>query len=122
MFGSEGWAMSTKHLLGPTRWQKITIFAVLFLLCIPALLPVTWMVSTSLKTDKQVFATNGAGQQAFSITQIIPHPVRLENYPDALTAVPFRVYLRNTVFLCAVTIFGAVLSSAVVAFGFGKMD
>lgn len=90
-------------------------------LSIPAILPITWMVSTSLKTDQQVFAANSANQP-LSLKEIVPNPIHFQNYPDAMTAVPFRVYLRNTVFLCVVTIVGSVLSSAFVAYGFAKME
>ncbi len=114
--------MSAKRLTGPTRLHKILILVALCALCIPAIMPIVWMVSTSLKTDHQVFATGGTGGHSWSLAQIIPNPIRWQNYPDAMTAVPFRVYLRNTVFLCLVTIFGSVLSSALVAFGFAKMD
>jgi multiple sugar transport system permease protein len=114
--------MSVRTFGGPTRWQKFLILFALVALCIPALMPMAWMVSTSLKTDKQIFALNGTAQQGLSLSQFIPNPVRIQNYADALTTVPFRVYVRNTVFLCIVNIFGAVLSSALVAFGFAKLE
>ncbi|AIE85487.1 sugar ABC transporter permease [Fimbriimonas ginsengisoli Gsoil 348] len=93
----------------------------LVVLSIPALLPMAWMVSTSLKTDKQVFATEGKGAPTVSLKSLVPRPVNLKNYPDALTALPLRVYVRNTAFLCLMNILGAVLSSAVVAYGFARM-
>ncbi len=101
-------------------FQRALVYAVLLLLSIPALLPMTWMVSTSLKADQQVFATEGKAAPTVSFKSLIPSPVQWQNYPKALRAVPFRVYLRNTVLLCAVTVFGAVLSSAIVAYGFAR--
>ena len=79
------------------------------------------MISTSLKTDAQIFPREGQEASAFSARNLIPSPFKLANYPEALRTVPFAIYLRNTLFLCAATVFGAVLSSAVVAYGFARM-
>lgn len=100
--------------------RKALVYLVLVLLCVPALMPLMWMVSTSLKTDAQVFATGGAGSNAVTLGSLIPNPVDFSNYPKALQAVPFPVYLRNTVFLVLVSILAGVFSSAVVAHGFAR--
>jgi multiple sugar transport system permease protein len=79
------------------------------------------MVSTSLKSDAQIFPP--AGQQTtVSLASMVPHPIRLENYPSAVRTVPFATYLQNTVLLCALTVIGTVLSSSVVAYGFGRLQ
>ncbi|AIE86005.1 carbohydrate ABC transporter permease [Fimbriimonas ginsengisoli] len=101
-------------------FQRISIYFVLVILAIPALLPMAWMTSTSLKSDKQIFATEGKAAPTVSLRSLVPSPVQWKNYPDALSKVPFRTYLRNTVMLCAVTVFGVVLSSAIVAYGFAR--
>lgn len=103
------------------KGRKFLVWVALLVLSVPALMPMAWMVSTSLKTDKQVFATEGKGAPTVGFKSLIPSPVNTKNYPDALRAIPLRVYVRNTVFLCAVTVFGAVLSSAIVAYGFARM-
>jgi len=100
--------------------QRLAIYAALICLAIPALLPMTWMVSTSLKSDTQVFATEGKAAPTVSLKSMIPNPVQWSNYPSALKAVPYRVYLRNTVMLCLINVFGVVASSAMVAYGFAK--
>jgi multiple sugar transport system permease protein len=101
--------------------QKIAVYAVLTILCIPFLLPLVWMVSTSLKTDKQIYARSGQSVSALSLRNLIPNPVRWQNYPDAMKQVPFLTYLRNTLFLCIMTVIGAVFSSAIVAYGFARL-
>jgi multiple sugar transport system permease protein len=101
--------------------SKLLVYAVLVLLAIPAMLPMTWMVSTSLKSDKQVFATEGKTSPVVSLASLVPKPVQWSNYPSALKRVPFRIYLRNTVMLCLINVLGAVLSSAVVAYGFARL-
>ena len=105
-----------------TRLQRICIYVVLLFLSIPALLPMAWMISTSLKADKQVFATEGKAAPTVSLRSLVPNPVQWSNYPEAMKTVPFRTYLRNTVFLCVVNVFGVVLSSAIVAYGFARCN
>jgi multiple sugar transport system permease protein len=85
-------------------------------------MPMLWMFATSLKTNAQLFPTGSGAGATLSIQNLLPHPLTLENYPDALKAVPFRTYLRNTVFLCGVTVLGAVFSSAMVAYGFARLQ
>lgn len=104
--------------LGLSPGQRLSSHLALLLLCLPALLPLAWMVSTSLKPDTQIFA----GGNGLSLADLIPHPARWQNYPVALQAVPFLTYLRNTLLLCVFTVTGATLSSAVVAYGFARMD
>ena len=100
-----------------TPLQKAAIYAVLIILSIPALLPFAWMLSTSLKSDAQIFGNTGmVGWETF-----IPHPLRLDNYPRSLSSIPFGTYLQNTLSLCIITVVGAVLSSATVAYGFARI-
>lgn len=102
----------------PTKWL---VWIALVVLSMPALLPMAWMVSTSLKTDSQVFATEGKGAPTVSLKSLVPNPVNVKNYPDALKALPLRNYVRNTAILCLVNVFGAVFSSAIVAYGFARL-
>src|SRR5262249_23124541 len=97
----------------PSRGQRLTAHLFLLLLCVPALLPMAWMVSTSLKTDAQVYTMQGKGIPTISLASLLPHPVKWQNYPEALRAVPFIVYLKNTLWLCSLNVLGAVLSSAI---------
>lgn len=107
--------------LAPSRLQKILTHALLLALAIPALLPLVWMVSTSLKPDTQIYATSGA-EGIVSLKNLLPHPVQFSNYPDALRTVPFMNYLRNTLTLCIITVIGAVASSALVAYAFARLE
>ena len=105
-----------RSLAGLSPGQRIAAHLVLLLLCLPALLPLVWMVSTSLKPDTQIFAKTG------TLASLLPHPVQWHNYPVALRAVPFALYLDNTLLLCLFTVGGGVLSSALVAYGFGRLE
>jgi len=73
------------------------------------MLPYFWMISTSLKSDTQVFAWPLVW---------IPHPMVWANYPDALQFFPFWSYLRNTLQIAGFNVIGAVLSCTMVAYSF----
>ena len=76
-------------------------------------LPFLWMLSTSLKTDPQVY----------TIPPIwVPSPMRWANYPEAVTYVPFGLYLLNTLKYCFGTVLGITLSSAFCAYGFSRLQ
>jgi multiple sugar transport system permease protein len=101
-----------------TERQTRLAHLALVLLCLPFILPLVWMVSTSLKSNAQIFT----GTRAFSLHSIFPWPWRVANYPEALSMVPFGTYLKNTLLLCVLNVIGAVASSAVVAYGFAKLE
>lgn len=103
-----------------SKLSRFATHVALLLLAIPAALPLIWMLSTSLKPDDQVYANTSGG--GFSLGSLIPHPAVWSNYPKALTSVPFDVYLRNTLTLCAICVIGAVISSACVAYGFARIN
>lgn len=104
-----------------SRLQRLMIHAVLIFLCIPFILPLVWMLSTSLKTDDQIYAKQGK-EARISLRSLIPNPVQVSNYPKAMKTVPFGTYLRNTLMLCFFTVIGAVSSSAIVAYGFARLQ
>lgn len=104
------------------RGQRIATHAALIALCIPFVLPLVWMVTTSLKTDAQIrYQDEAYVGSPFSPGNLLPNPVHTANYPDAWKAMPFGTYVRNTMLLCVLNVFGAVLSSAVVAYGFARL-
>jgi multiple sugar transport system permease protein len=101
--------------------QKVSIYVALSIISIPALLPLLWMVSTSLKEDKQIYAT--AGSKSTSVlADLIPSPLHWSNYSEAFRTVPFEGYIRNTLFLCMVTVLTVTISSAIVAYGFARIE
>lgn len=109
--------MATKSKSGLPTLNKVAVYAALIVLSMPALLPLFWMVSTSLKTNTQIFSGGD-----LSLTSLIPSPVNTHNYPEALQNMPFVLYLRNTLLICICTVVGAVASSSIVAYGFAKTE
>ena len=74
--------------------------------------PWLFIVSASLKTYNKVLALP---------VQWIPDPVRLMNYVDAVTKIPFLLYMRNTLFIAGLNVIGTILSSALVAYSFSRI-
>lgn len=114
--------MSTDSRPTLPRYQKVLVYTALILLSIPPLLPLLWMISTSLKDDSQIYSKEGSGTAALSLVSMIPRPAIWHNYPDSLQTMPFVIYLRNTLLLCFVTVVGSVASSALVAYGFARIQ
>lgn len=77
------------------------------------ILPLFWMVSTSLKSNRQIFVFP---------PQWIPNPVIWRNYPDVFDYAPFLLYFRNTAIIEAVCIVGTLLSCSLVAYGFARLN
>jgi multiple sugar transport system permease protein len=96
------------------RWLgQIGNYLLIILLSLLFALPFIWMLTTSLKTDEQIYR----------IPPIwIPDPVRWMNYPEALTYVPFGLYFVNTLKYGLLSTLGATLSSAFIAYGFSRIQ
>jgi multiple sugar transport system permease protein len=112
--------MTTKRQMAPWRHSRVwrrriavtAVYLILIALSISFLAPFAMMVSTSLKTEDRIFTET---------IEWIPNPVRWQNYADALQSFPFLLYLRNTLFVCALVVVGTVLSSALPAYGFARL-
>jgi multiple sugar transport system permease protein len=75
-------------------------------------LPFLWLLSTSLKT----------GEQAWAVPPVwIPNPIVLRNYPDALAYIPYFQFFVNTMRIAVPSAVGAVVSNAIVAYGFSRI-
>ena len=75
-------------------------------------MPLLWAFSTSLKTVSQVYTIP---------PEWIPNPVVWRNYPEALTRVPFLKYVVNTFKVAIPNVVGALVSSAIPAYGFSRI-
>lgn len=84
---------------------------VLVLGCIPTLLPLAWLIRSSVMGDAQIFS---------SPPEWIPDPWRLSNFADVFAAQPFDRYLLNTVVVVALTLVGTVASCSLAAFSFAR--
>jgi multiple sugar transport system permease protein len=94
---------------------RLLVHLALIIICVAAIVPFLWMVSTSLKT------VSGATEYP---PRFIPHPFRWENYPDVLFhgTTNFLLWTRNTLIITTLVVCGTTLSSSLVAYGFCKVD
>lgn len=97
------------------------VYAVLIAVAAAYLLPLAWMAATSLKP---------AAQAASHSLSPLPEPagqtlaIAAKNYRDvwADESVRFPLYLRNTLIIAFLSVTGMVVSSAIVAFGFARLE
>jgi ABC-type glycerol-3-phosphate transport system permease component len=87
-------------------------YALLVVTGILILLPLFWMVSTSLKDPKDLWLVPPVW---------IPKPLRWENYREALTTLPFARFALNTTVITVVSVIGQLLSSPLVAYSFARL-
>lgn len=86
------------------------VYAILAVAGVTFLVPLLWMLSTSLKADEAIFQPSW-----------LPRPPRWENYALALRAIPFVRYAANTLLITAINIAGAVLTAAMVGYAFARL-
>ncbi len=72
-----------------------------------------WMLSTSLKPIEQTMIFP---------PEWLPKPIRWSNYIDAVNYIPFFTYTVNTLIVCVLGVIGAVLSNALVAYSFARLQ
>ncbi|WCF10866.1 carbohydrate ABC transporter permease [Paenibacillus thiaminolyticus] len=113
-----GIAMDTNPKLSGDRKKRMTpgqMFAFLFLIAITVtmLFPLVFMVSTALKTSKEMLQ--------FPPT-IIPQTFAWDNFKTLFTdnEIKFGILYKNSLIIAAFSVFGTVLSSSLVAYGFSR--
>ena len=76
------------------------------------LLPFYWLLRSSFMSNGQIFMYP---------PQWIPDPFHWENYPEALTSMPFGRYFLNTITIEVLTISGVMLTSVISAYSFSRL-
>lgn len=92
--------------------RSLILNAVILVGAIIMLVPFLWMVGTSLKTLDQVFTFP---------PQWIPNPIVWENYPKALTVVPFGTWLFNSLRIAVLVTLGQLITCSLAGFTFARM-
>ncbi|MEJ7655380.1 MAG: carbohydrate ABC transporter permease, partial [Chloroflexia bacterium] len=92
--------------------QSVLSHVALIALSIVFLTPFLWLLSTSLKPDRQIFAFPPVW---------IPNPPTLRNYQTGLNFIPFWIYLKNTLIYCGLSIVGTIISSSLVAYSLARI-
>ncbi len=86
----------------------------MLVLSVVAILPFLWMLSASFKETAHVFD--------FPIHWIPRHPIFTNYITVWFASVPFYVYFLNSVKVSALSVAGAVFTSAVAGYAFAKID
>lgn len=94
------------------RIGRAIAYVLLLLGSAAMLLPLVWLIRSSLMTLDQVFLFP---------PEWIPRPWRWQNYPDALQTAPFGRYAINTMIIEVLVVVGTVASSTVSAYGFSRL-
>jgi multiple sugar transport system permease protein len=75
-------------------------------------IPFVWMLSTSLKSDRQIFAWPPVW---------IPNPVVWGNYPAVFDYAPLHIYFLNTMVIATAQVFGAIVTCSLAAYAFSRL-
>ena len=99
-----------------TRSRRVTSVAdylVLLVLILWTLGPLYWMVTTSVKTNAEVYGTSAT---------LWPYRPTLENYAVLFTRTPFLVYFRNSTLIALATTLLTVICSSLGAYALARLD
>ena len=92
---------------------RILTYVFLFMLAILMLLPFLWMLSASVKLDKDVFRYP---------VEWIPADPQWSNYVDIWTRIPFLTFFANTFKLTVIITFLQLATSSFAAYAFAKLE
>ena len=92
---------------------KIALYLILILIAIIMLVPFAWMLSASLKLDKDVFTMP---------IKWIPNEPRWDNYIRIWKTIPLFTFLKNTVKLTVIITLLQLFTSSFAAYAFAKLD
>jgi multiple sugar transport system permease protein len=104
----QGGSYHSKILIG-----RIISYVLLIALAMLMLLPFIWMLSSSLKLDKDVF------RYPFEWIPAVP---QWSNYAKIWTRIPFLTFFANTTKLTVIITFLQVATSSFAAYAFAKLD
>lgn len=93
---------------------KIAIYAILIIITALFIIPFLWMLSASIKSDREVFQMNPF--------QWIPDVPKWSNYIDIWTKIPFLTFVKNTVFLTIIVTILQIVTSSFAAYSFAKLE
>jgi ABC-type glycerol-3-phosphate transport system permease component len=93
--------------------SHLAAYAVLVAGSVVMLVPLAWMLLTSLKSFDEVIASPPVW---------LPQQPRWGNYREALTTFDFSRYVLNSAFICVMTIAGTLVSCSLAAYAFACLN
>lgn len=98
------------YLGNPRLW----IYVMLVLCSCVFMIPIAWMISTSLMPLNDTLLLP---------PKWIPSQIQWENYPHAIESLQnFGRLTFNSLFICGMSVIGTVISSALTAYGFSRIE
>ncbi len=92
--------------------QKAFTYILLIAITLAVIIPILWMLTTSLKTEVEA--------SRFPPT-LLPAVPQWHDYSDVFNAVPFLTYLLNTVFYTVAVTVGQFVCCSLAAFAFARL-
>jgi multiple sugar transport system permease protein len=92
--------------------SRLTLYLLAIAITIVMLMPFAWMLSASLKLNREVFQ--------FPIHWIPSHP-RWQNYIDIWTKIPLTIFIYNTAKITIIVTLLQLLTSSFAAYAFAKL-
>ncbi len=87
---------------------RVTLVALALLFAIP----LVWLLLSSFKSQEELVAEP---------YRLLPREWRFENYRDAVQAMPYLRYLRNSLVLCLGSVTGTLCSCTLAAYAFARL-
>ncbi len=97
------------------NWYRIWLYAVLVMLAIFFILPLLWMLTTSLKAESAIFRDRG----------LIPAAPTIENFLKILTSsgqTPVLTYMFNSIGVATIGTFLTIALSSLSGYAFARID
>jgi multiple sugar transport system permease protein len=94
------------------RLARGLLYVVLISVGLTMLLPLLWMISTSLKSSGEVFLLP---------PKWLPNPPQWDNYVKLFEFLPFERFLFNSLKISGLATLGALISCSMAAFAFARM-
>ncbi len=92
--------------------RTLSLHLLLSAICLIFVAPFLWMLSSSLKSNLEIFRFP---------PQIVPYPAVWSNYPNALDYIPFWRYAWNTFVISTASVAGTLVSCPIAAYGFARL-
>ena len=110
---SGGFSDEDAFLRNLKRWLGISsVYIFMTILALIFMIPLLWMLSTSLKGRAEIFAWP---------PQWVPSDPQWNNYGDAFSKYPLARFMLNSTLLVVLNIIGEVISVPIIAFAFARL-
>lgn len=93
--------------------KKAVIYVLLLAGSVLCLMPLIWMIRSSLMTNVEIFMVP---------IHWLPKKAQWENYQDVFTTLPFLKYYANSLKLVVFVVSGAVITSSLCAYGLSRVN